>query len=378
MSWDNVLNQSHPKALLRNILERDRAAHAYLFSGPEGAGMDALAMELAKTVNCERSTVEACDQCESCEKARHLQHPNIHLIFSLPVGKGEKSGDPPLAKLSDEDVAAVREQVERKAKNPYHQIVIPRAGMIKINSIREIRRETAYRSAAAGKKVFVILDAEKMNDESANALLKTLEEPPSRTMLILTTTQPGQLLPTLLSRCQHIRLSQLTGEEIRNRLFQKEGITADEAELVANLSRGSYTRALQLLQSDYRKGYDDIITYLRYALKPGKAELMQLLERLTAENERLEIIEALHYLEDWFRGAMVFRHEPRIATAPLNQSVEKFVSRYPDIDYTRIERAITEAISLIDRNVYIPIVLLNLSFVLEREILKQTKSQAVE
>jgi len=96
-----------------------------------------------------------------------LQHPNMHLVFSLPVGKNEKYGDSPLAKLAEEEIAVIREQIRMKAGNSYHTIQIPKANTIKINSVREIRREVALTAFAQGKKVFIVLDAENLNDEAS-------------------------------------------------------------------------------------------------------------------------------------------------------------------------------------------------------------------
>src|SRR5512140_2087223 len=174
MSWQSVIGQHRVKELLVSTLRRNRLAHAYVFSGPEGVGKDAAAIELAKVLNCDAQGTEACDSCPSCLKFASLQHPNLHLVFALPVGKGEKLGDGPLAKLSEEDVAAVQEQVSRKARDPYHILSVPRATTIKINSIRELRKESALSAFSQGKKVFLIVDAENLNDEASNAILKTL------------------------------------------------------------------------------------------------------------------------------------------------------------------------------------------------------------
>ena len=102
-------------------------------------------------------------------------YPNLRLIFALPVGKGEKVGDSPMAKLAEDEAAAVLEQIALKAADPYHVIGVPRATTIKINSIRELRKESSLSSFMAGKRVFLIIDAENLNDEASNAILKTLE-----------------------------------------------------------------------------------------------------------------------------------------------------------------------------------------------------------
>jgi DNA polymerase III subunit delta' len=368
MSWTRVLNQSRAKEILQTVLEKGRMAHAYLFSGPPGAGMDAMALEFAKTVNCERSSTEACDQCSSCQKANRHQHPDIHLVFALPVGMGEKSGDSPMAKLAEEEVAAVREQIEMKWNNPYHKISLNRATAIKINSVREIRRETSLMASEKGRKVFILFDAELMNDEASNALLKTLEEPPPQTLLILTTTQPSQLLPTLSSRCQHLPFQPLTTEDVRLGLLQRENVSEQEADSVAVLSKGNYARALQLLQTDYRKQRDEFLDFLRLAVKGKIAELLQHIDRVTVENDKDEIIEGLQFLQGWLRDAMITQQTAGKQNRAADESLHKFVTRYTNVDYRSADDEIERAISLIGKNVYISIILLTLAFSLEKTI----------
>ena len=123
MSWDSIIGQLRVKQILRSSIESRRLPHAYLFTGPDGVGKDAVAVELAKVLNCERRESVACDTCASCQRFVTLQHPNLNLIFALPVGKGEKYGDPPLAKLSNEEMAEIQEQLKLKSKNLYHDIL---------------------------------------------------------------------------------------------------------------------------------------------------------------------------------------------------------------------------------------------------------------
>ncbi len=371
MSWNAILNQHRAKDILRSILEKGRIAHAYLFSGPPGAGMDAMAMEFAKAVNCEKVSGEACDDCPSCERVNRHQHPDIHLVFPLPVGKNEDKGDSPTAKLSEDDISAIREQIGMKWNNPYHKIFIPKATTIKINSIREIRKEVSFKPSEGAKKVFLVLDAEMMSAESSNALLKTLEEPPPGTVLILTTTQPDQLLPTLVSRCQQIRFQSLTSEDIRRGLTEREKIPDREAETIARMSRGDYTKALQLLESDYMKRHDVVLDFLRTCVKKSRADLPAIIERMTGDAGRDDIVDLLRFLQAWLRDAMVVRHDPARGTAVGDETLQKFTSAFPAADYQRADRDIERAISLIEKNVYIPMILLTLALSLAKSITGQ-------
>ena len=115
----------------------------------------------------------------------------------------------------------------RKAKDPYHQIAIPRATGIKINSIREIRREAPLTSASQKRRMFILSNADMLTDVAAHTLLKTLEEPPAHCMLILTTSYRDELLPTILSRCQQVRFDPLSDVQIQEGLVERDGVEAE-------------------------------------------------------------------------------------------------------------------------------------------------------
>jgi DNA polymerase-3 subunit delta' len=368
MSWHSVVGQEQGKEILRNALRSGRIAHAYLFAGPEGSGIEPIAMEFAKALLCERASGDACDKCPSCLKAAAFQHANIHCITALPVGKGEKSGDAPLAKLSEEEIGVVREQLAFKSANPYFPISMPRATTIKVNSIREIRKEVSMTAFGKGRKVFLVLGAEAMNDEASNALLKTLEEPPPDTILLLTAEHPEQLLPTILSRCQLLRLGPLPRNEIAEALRRSGDRSAEEAETIAGLAEGSYTRALQLLDSDYREQRDESVSFLRSSLKGAPGELSRLVERWHTEYEKGEIADCLRMLQIWLRSAMLAQTAGAVEALHADETLQKFASHYRSVSYRDVDGSLERAISLIEKNVYIPLILLTLAASLRRSV----------
>jgi DNA polymerase-3 subunit delta' len=362
MSWNSVIDQHRLKHILQSSLERHRLAHAYLFSGPEGSGKYAAAIELAKTVNCERGAAEACDACPSCLQCRTLQHPDVNLIFALPVGKNEKQGDAPLAKLTDDEVALVQEQLAMKAKNPYHPIELARATTIKVNSIREIRKRSSMSAFSRGKKIFIIIDAELMNDEAANALLKTLEEPNEDTLLILTSSRADTLLPTLLSRCQHIRLDPLSPAALEAALREREGLEPDQARLIAHLARGSYTRALQYAHSSLGERRSEAVELLRAMVLKSRRELLEEIDRINTDYERPRVEELLQLLQYWLRDAMMLHAGIDSGIAGDDGgALRKFLQRYPSARYDALLDDLDRAISLLSKNVYIPLILLHLA-----------------
>ncbi|HTK81790.1 MAG TPA: DNA polymerase III subunit delta' [Bacteroidota bacterium] len=376
MSWDSIIGQSRIKQVLRSAVASNRLAHAYLFSGAAGTGKSAMAIELAKVINCEQSGPDACGRCSSCLKMQSLQHPNLHLVFPLPVGKNEKYGDDPYVKLSDDDIASIQEELRLKSENLYHKIFLPKANTIKVNSIRDIRTESSMSMFDKGRRVFVVLDADYLADEGANALLKTLEEPHDDTMLILTTSSPDSLLPTIISRCQHVRFGPLADGDVADALKQRESLPAEKAKLVAKCANGSYSRALDLKDAELGERYDEAVSFLRSALYRPPHELLNEIDTLVAERERNEIAGALTLLESWLRETMLYGQGILKKEDVVNaETMEKFLRHHPAIDYQQSFQKLEYAISLLDKNVYIPLVLISLALELRAVIVEQTRDR---
>lgn len=371
MTWSRVIGQERTKHALLSALRAGRLSHAYLLYGPEGVGKDAMALELARVLHCERGGEEPCGECPSCMRLDLLQHPDVMFVTALPVGKGEKSDDPPLAKLTDEEVRNVQEQLRLKAQNPYSRIAIARANVIKINSIREIRRESSLSTSDGRARVIIISRAEEMGDDAANTLLKTLEEPPGRTMIILTTSQRDSLLPTIQSRCQAIRFDLLKEEDIRTALMERNGLDAAQAGIVARLANGSYGRALELMQEDVARQRDEVVDFLREVLGSSRLLLVQHIERLSAGRDRDGVTRFLTLLLMWLRDAMVFAQGGGIINLDQQDPIRRFVAKYPGANLLEALADVERAISLVQGNVYIMAVLLQLSTQLKSAIAKR-------
>ena len=369
MSIRGVIGQERVKLMLQAAIRNNRVAHSYLFHGPSGVGKDAMAFALAQALNCNEDREDACGRCEECVKFQTLSHPNLSLVFALPVGKEEKTGDSPLAKLSADEIELVREQLRLKAGNPYHNISLPRATTIKVNSIRDLRRQAALTVHGKGKKVFVILDAENLNDESANALLKTVEEPTPSTHLILTTSKKENLLPTIISRCQSVRFDILSDEAIAGYLHTKHNIASEQAGIISRLSNGSMSRAIALLDADLQKQREQAVEFLRCISRWDLPSLSKFIEDLVREYDRTEIGQILILLGLWLRDAMTMSEEIQsIVNLDQKESIERFMKRYPNYNYGYAQQAVESAISLVSRNVYIPLVFYTLTVELKKAI----------
>jgi DNA polymerase-3 subunit delta' len=205
-TFKDIRGQQKAIAFLRGVIANERVASAYLFAGMGGVGKTTTALGFALLLNCEDpADGDACTRCDSCRKIFDGNHPDIRLI------------EP------DEDGKA-----------------------IKIDQIREIERQIAFSPVSARYRVMIIDPAERMTDEAANAFLKTLEEPPPRNVFILNVRDPGELFPTIVSRCQRVPFKPLATEYVADFLTREENVDAERARLVARLSEGSLGRAQRL------------------------------------------------------------------------------------------------------------------------------------
>jgi DNA polymerase-3 subunit delta' len=369
MSWSSIIGQERVKALLIRTLQNGQIAHAYLFYGPEGIGKDALAIEFAKTLNCTEGGIEACGVCSNCQRMDSFQHPNINLVFALPTGKSEKNGDDPINVLSEAQVAEVREQIQTKAKDPYKRIEITKAHFIKINSVREIKREAAMSVIEDGKKIFIILNAEMMNAEASNSLLKTLEEPLPGTILLLTTSAKDQLLPTINSRCQLIKCDLLSEAEIETALIVRDNIDESNARLVAQLTNGSYSNARRLSSQNMAEERKDVVEFMRLVLGKRKTALIDAIDELASSTDRPGIERWLKLLQSWLRDALLIQQNVH---APLledeKQSMENFVKNFHQANLIAAVQSVEKAIAHLDKNVYLHLILTTLAIDLRKNI----------
>jgi DNA polymerase III subunit delta' len=359
--WPRVIGQERVKRSLVAAKNSGRMAHAYLFYGADGVGKDAAALEFARVLRCATGGDEACGVCDSCRRMASMQHPDVRLIVPLPTGKNEQEGDEPLQRLSEGEVQTVQEQFRLKAENPYHRIQIPRANVIKISSVREIRRESSFSTSDNKTRIFIIAGADAMNDAAANTLLKTLEEPPGDTMLILTSAHREALLPTILSRCQNVRFDPLTDGEIEEALKSRNGVPAEQAALCARLANGSYTLAVELLQEDMMTQRAEVVEFIRSLIRPKVFDVTAAIDRLAETKDREIQTRFLSLMLFWFRDALVLSHGGEVINTDQIDTLRNFLAKFPSADILRAMAEVEKAISLVGRYAYIKIVLLQLA-----------------
>ncbi len=250
MNFSQIPGQKAVIDRLRSSVAENRVSHALLFYGPEGSGKFALALAFARYVSCENRTAEdACGVCPSCVKYDRLIHPDLHFVF--PVIK-KKSGTEP---VSDTFISQWRAMVLRSAwfsLSTWTEAmeVANEQALIPVAEAAEIIRKLSLKSFESDFKIMIIWLPEKMNAETANKLLKIIEEPPARTLFILVSEEDDKLLPTITSRCQHIRIPAIPSEELTTHLVQTLGIDQDKASGIAAIANGNLVRAMELARDD--------------------------------------------------------------------------------------------------------------------------------
>jgi len=274
-AFDRVLGQEHAKALLAAALSRDRVAHTWLFSGPDGAGKTLLAAEFAKALLCRATGApHEDDDCAECRMITADNHPDFMLV---QAAEGKR--------------------------------------VITIDQARAMSQALNLRPVQSQRRVAVIREADRMLHEAANALLKTLEEPPSYVTLILTTHRPRNLLDTIRSRSRQVRFAPLAPEHIRRILSEQTEFPPGQVAVAARLSEGSAGKAFRALESGCIEFHLALLQ--RVLALPDEApfhladDLLIWLKSAAGnlETQRVRLRELLRLLTCAYRDALLLRKE---------------------------------------------------------------------
>lgn len=279
-----ILGQEQPIRLLKTLFRNGTIPHAFLFLGIEGVGKKTTAMAFAMACNCSAQTpdVGPCGCCSPCRKIKSGNHPDIILI--------EPSG-------------------------PF----------IRIDQIRSLCNTLALKPYEARYRVVIISQAQAMNPAAGNALLKMLEEPPDRTVLILTALQTSDLLPTIVSRCQHVRFNPIPQDQIEALLIEQYGTLHDDAKIISTLANGSVSKARSMIRQTHTANWIRRRIWLineveSLSIRPIGSRLAfaaKLSERKEAVADSLEV------MKSWFRDLIVFKYNPgRILNKDLSDKIQ--------------------------------------------------------
>lgn len=245
-------------------VRNNRLPHALLLTGPDGVGKLPLATAIAQYVNClEPTETDSCGKCSNCLKIAKTIHPDVHYVMPI-ISKTE--GGKQL--LTADFFEGFREKF---VEEPYTSFAAwqrildgdNKQLMISVGEIRELKRKAFLKAFEAKYKVFIVWNADRINVQGANAFLKVLEEPPERTLFLLTCSEPSRLLTTIQSRCQRIGLGRIPAAEIGAYLTAHKHATSDHAAEVAAVAEGSLAAACDFLQESSGDMYNQYAEWLR-------------------------------------------------------------------------------------------------------------------
>jgi DNA polymerase-3 subunit delta' len=279
MNWELIGHEWAVNLLSRHIAS-DQVRHAYLLTGPDGVGKRTLAMRFAQAVNCtdSKNAGEFCGQCRACQFIQRKQFPDLHIVEAEDVG-----------------------------------------GILKVEQIRELQHQLALSPYEGKRRVALLLRFHEANDNAANALLKTLEEPAPKVIMLLTAQSKETLLPTIPSRCEILQLRDVSRDQIEEALVER-GEGHENAALLARLAAGRpgwafhYASNPELLD-ERTEHLEDLINLL----KTDRLERFKHVERLTrdwererkrgGEHPRLRALGALEHWVSLWRDAMMLAYD---------------------------------------------------------------------
>ncbi len=264
MVFRDILGHTKEIEALGKAIANRRVAHSYLFSGISGIGKGCVARAFAGALNCAEGS--GCDECEDCRLIEAGSHPNLVEVW--PTDKDDE-----------------------RAKN----------GLIRIVKIRELQGAIKYK-VDRGKKVVIIEDADRLVPAAANAFLKTLEEPPADSVIILISSKASSLLPTILSRCQRINFGPLAEQSIRDYLVDTMALSPDLAASAAQASSGALGAAIEYAESGLWEKRATIAGYLKAVKRGDGAKLLKLAEELAKRDDLTEVLESMKL---WCRDRLV-------------------------------------------------------------------------
>lgn len=285
MQFKEVIGHADVKERLIDSVKKNRISHAQLFLGAEGSGNLGLAIAYAQFIACENKTeLDSCGACDSCVKFRKLAHPDLHFVFPVATNKSITK-NPVSAKFINEwrelvidkssyiTLADLQDQLETENK----QLLIPKDESV------EILKTLSLKTYESEYKTMIIWYPEKFNIASANKLLKIIEEPPAKTLFILVAHDAEQIINTILSRTQLVKVGRINEDQLQKDLMEKHQVSAEIAHHAAHLSDGNYIRAKKIIEhQEVEASFHELfVSWMRAAFKANVPELINWTEEVS-------------------------------------------------------------------------------------------------
>ncbi len=323
LEFEALTGQKTPSRILNTFLRKGAIPHALLFLGMEGVGKQAAAIKFAMACNC--------------------LEPNTETVSSRSNSSSDK--DSALTNIKNKTPCGVCLSC-RKILSKSHPDIIeikPSGSYIKIAQIRDLCKILALKPYEAKIRVVIISDVQTMNAAAGNSILKVLEEPPERTILILTATEQSDIIPTIASRCQFIRFSPVPQQKLAEMLVETKGISADSAYVFASMSNGSYTKALDIGSAAVLNKRDWIINETESLSLKETGNCLAFAEKLSKDKD--VFFEFLDIVKIWYRDIIVFEYHPentiffdlldKMQNASNRHTTPDLLSRFDEIESAR-------------------------------------------
>lgn len=305
-----LVGQAKAREQIERVLQSDRLSHAYLLTGPEGSGKTAFALALAEYINGIDNITDFKGQ-SATKKSSWYTHPDVHLFIPHPRTVSSDEIKQRLELLAEDPYEITDFSLRPALNNPDSTKNLQAFYSIEYYH-SEIRPRTVYKPNEGKKTVVIITGIDTMRKESANAFLKLLEEPSPNVMFILTASKTEQLLPTIISRCQQIRLQQLSYDDVAGGLMRFDGKSEDDAKFLARMSGGNYSLARFFDVETLQKTRGEIVEFLRYSYSQDAALVLALIKDWNSSLNRENQIALCNTLEQFLRDILIFRETSNI------------------------------------------------------------------
>ncbi|HPR18441.1 MAG TPA: DNA polymerase III subunit delta' [Candidatus Cloacimonadota bacterium] len=325
-----ILAQEKAISILENSIRNERIANSYLFYGPDGVGKFTTALYFGMALNC-TSTMEKrpCGLCNSCQKFLRLNHPDFLYIFPTPKLDITLMGGIKSTKTLDEFNA----YLENKRTSPWKEFFFSSGTGIRIESIRQLEYKISLSPNEATTKIFIIEDADQMTVQAANAFLKTLEEPPTDSVIILTTSKPNSLVPTILSRCQQVPFQAIPKKVIENRLLENKALDNVDARIYARIANGSLERALRLADEGRIQSREQTLDLLKLVITHNDLSFLDFALNYRSSKSQNILNEIISHLIIWITDLSYFHNDPQeIINLDKTDILETLYAMNPHVD----------------------------------------------
>lgn len=364
MQFKEVIGQEEVKERLISGVKIGRIPHAQLFAGPEGSGALALALAYMQYLNCSNPQEDdSCGECSGCRKIKGMVHPDVHYTFPFPSSAGDSCSD-------------VYEKFRKHIiENPYLNYEMwmqnleaeNKQGNIPVEECTAIIKSLSLKPFEGGYKMLLVWLPEYLGN-SGNILLKTIEEPQQKTLILLVTQNPDLVLGTILSRTQLVRIPPIEDKPMAAALMQLHDSSEEEAQRLAFMSQGNYLRAMELLSNEENEYLEPLRVWLGHCYKRNVAEAMKWGDAYSAKG-REQIKGFLTYTLEIFRSILVAGHMKE--RTGLSGPEQTFVNNFSSIlnTHAKIELLynwINGAIYEVERNGQAKIIFADLSFKMAR------------